>query len=207
VHALRQNQNLLLLSCVTTYASLFCCFVCFVCVHHVRRLMSVSHPPHRLRLYNCCVTIASISCIRCWHRKPTFTWCLSVQIGIYRKKSVRQVVCSNIHLSLVPGVCKYWGWISFLFLLCCVCFLVASGKAHESGQRFSENVARQYFRQLIAAVAHCHANGLCHRDIKPEVRPLCVIACWFVGRCRCCCFVVVLVMMTMVLVIVGGCWF
>jgi len=34
--------------------------------------------------------------------------------------------------------------------------------------RFSEQVARTYFLQLIDGLAACHAKGISHRDIKPE---------------------------------------
>ncbi|CAI0399490.1 unnamed protein product [Linum tenue] len=34
--------------------------------------------------------------------------------------------------------------------------------------RFSEDLARKYFRQLISAVGYCHSRGVFHRDLKPE---------------------------------------
>lgn len=34
--------------------------------------------------------------------------------------------------------------------------------------RFSENIARAYFQQLVAGLEACHAQGVYHRDIKPE---------------------------------------
>lgn len=34
--------------------------------------------------------------------------------------------------------------------------------------RFSEDLSRRYFQQLITAVGFCHARGVFHRDLKPE---------------------------------------
>lgn len=34
--------------------------------------------------------------------------------------------------------------------------------------RFTEDVARTYFKQLMDAIAHCHANAVAHRDLKPD---------------------------------------
>ncbi|XP_016458427.2 CBL-interacting serine/threonine-protein kinase 14 [Nicotiana tabacum] len=34
--------------------------------------------------------------------------------------------------------------------------------------RFSEDLSRRYFQQLISAVGYCHSRGVYHRDLKPE---------------------------------------
>lgn len=34
--------------------------------------------------------------------------------------------------------------------------------------RFSENLSRKYFQQLVSAVDYCHVHGVYHRDLKPE---------------------------------------
>ncbi|CAA7392920.1 unnamed protein product [Spirodela intermedia] len=34
--------------------------------------------------------------------------------------------------------------------------------------RFSEDLSRRYFQQLISAVSYCHSRGVFHRDLKPE---------------------------------------
>ncbi|KAF8397019.1 hypothetical protein HHK36_018657 [Tetracentron sinense] len=34
--------------------------------------------------------------------------------------------------------------------------------------RFSEDLSRRYFQQLISAIGYCHSHGVFHRDLKPE---------------------------------------
>lgn len=34
--------------------------------------------------------------------------------------------------------------------------------------RFSEDLSRKYFQQLMSAVGYCHSRGVFHRDLKPE---------------------------------------
>ncbi|KAL4321783.1 hypothetical protein AHAS_Ahas14G0145000 [Arachis hypogaea] len=40
--------------------------------------------------------------------------------------------------------------------------------AKVSKGRFSEDLARKYFQQLISTVGYCHSRGVFHRDLKPE---------------------------------------
>ncbi|CAH8338199.1 unnamed protein product [Eruca vesicaria subsp. sativa] len=40
--------------------------------------------------------------------------------------------------------------------------------AKVSKGRFSEDLSRRYFQQLISAVGYCHSRGVFHRDLKPE---------------------------------------
>lgn len=35
--------------------------------------------------------------------------------------------------------------------------------------KLPEEKARFYFKQLVEGLEHCHSNGICHRDLKPEV--------------------------------------
>ena len=38
----------------------------------------------------------------------------------------------------------------------------------EKDQSFSEKEAVKIFKQLMSAVSHCHSQGICHRDLKPD---------------------------------------
>ena len=33
---------------------------------------------------------------------------------------------------------------------------------------FNEELARNFFKQLIQGLGYCHKNGITHRDIKPD---------------------------------------
>lgn len=53
--------------------------------------------------------------------------------------------------------------------------LVTGGELFDkivSAKRLDEDQARFYFRQLVDGVEYCHKLGVCHRDLKPEVRNL-----------------------------------
>lgn len=53
--------------------------------------------------------------------------------------------------------------------------------------KLPEEKARFYFKQLVEGLEHCHNNGVCHRDLKPEVSYVCdcvvVILCTLFRTC------------------------
>lgn len=36
------------------------------------------------------------------------------------------------------------------------------------GEKCKEKIVEEIMEQLIRAIAHCHENGVCHRDLKPD---------------------------------------
>ena len=54
----------------------------------------------------------------------------------------------------------------------CVQTLCSGGELFDSiinVGHFSEAQASFLFRQIVGAIEHCHKQGVCHRDVKPEV--------------------------------------
>ena len=59
----------------------------------------------------------------------------------------------------------------FIYLFICL-FLANGGELFDRikidcGTR--EDTAKLFFQQLLNGVKHCHEQGVCHRDLKPEV--------------------------------------
>jgi len=71
-----------------------------------------------------------------------------IEVAEYHKKNGKSYKALAIVMVLVPG--------GELFE-----YVADTG-------RFSETVARSYFRQLIETIEYCHNQGVCHRDLKPE---------------------------------------
>ena len=51
--------------------------------------------------------------------------------------------------------------------------------------KLTEEQARFYFRQVAEGLDHCHSQGVCHRDLKPEVSfgSLSLSLCAFLSIC------------------------
>ena len=55
-----------------------------------------------------------------------------------------------------------------------VCLVMEHARGGELFQKvakygaMTEDLARVYFRQIVAAVIYCHSTGICHRDLKLE---------------------------------------
>ena len=35
-------------------------------------------------------------------------------------------------------------------------------------KNFDEETTKKYFKQMVSAIAHCHEQNICHRDLKLE---------------------------------------
>lgn len=69
-----------------------------------------------------------------------------------------------------PHIVKLYEVLATKSKIYCVMEFVKGGElfAKIAKGRFSEDLSRKYFQQLISAVGYCHSRGVFHRDLKPE---------------------------------------
>jgi serine/threonine protein kinase len=77
----------------------------------------------------------------------------------------------------------------FLVLEYCERGSLYEGNAEE--KPLTEDLARDYFRDLVSGILYCHRERVCHRDVKPEncTRLLVCLVAWlaFDGKYTCTC--------------------
>jgi calcium-dependent protein kinase len=69
------------------------------------------------------------------------------------------------------NVCTLLEWVEDAASFAMALELCSGGDVMDAISRashFSERVASRFFAQMVAAVTHCHAHGVVHRDIKPD---------------------------------------
>ncbi|KDP45721.1 hypothetical protein JCGZ_17328 [Jatropha curcas] len=102
----------------------------------------------------------------------------SVAIKIINKKRIaNSTLMSNIkrEISIMrklnhPNIVKLYEVLASKTKIYFVMEFVKGGElfAKVAKGRFSEDLSRKYFQQLISAVGYCHSRGVFHRDLKPE---------------------------------------
>ncbi|XP_050219200.1 CBL-interacting serine/threonine-protein kinase 11 [Mercurialis annua] len=102
----------------------------------------------------------------------------SVAIKVISKKKIANpTLMSNIkrEISIMRRlnhryIVKIYEVLASKTKIYCIMEFVKGGElfAKVSKGRFSEDLSRKYFQQLISAVGYCHARGVFHRDLKPE---------------------------------------
>ncbi|XVF20413.1 hypothetical protein REPUB_Repub11eG0196500 [Reevesia pubescens] len=102
----------------------------------------------------------------------------SVAIKVINKKKLSNTsLMSNIkrEISIMsrlnhPYIVKLYEVLATKTKIYFVMELVKGGElfAKVAKGRFSEDLSRKYFQQLISAVGYCHSRGVFHRDLKPE---------------------------------------
>ncbi|KAK9279909.1 hypothetical protein L1049_013593 [Liquidambar formosana] len=102
----------------------------------------------------------------------------SVAVKVINKKKIAgSSLMSNVkrEISIMrrlrhPHIVKIFEVLATKTKIYVVMELVKGGElfAKISKGRFSEDIGRRYFQQLISAVGYCHSRGVFHRDLKPE---------------------------------------
>ncbi|KMT05445.1 hypothetical protein BVRB_7g175720 [Beta vulgaris subsp. vulgaris] len=96
---------------------------------------------------------------------------------INKKKITSSNLMSNIKREItIMGKVRHPNIVRLYEVLACktkIYFVMEFAKGGElfakvAKGRFSEELSRKYFQQLISAVGYCHSKGVYHRDLKPE---------------------------------------
>ncbi|KAL2920548.1 CBL-interacting serine/threonine-protein kinase 11 [Bienertia sinuspersici] len=100
-----------------------------------------------------------------------------VAIKVFNKKRIiEKNMMSNIKREItIMGRLRHPNIIRLYEVLACkrkIYFVMELAKGGElyarmTKGRFSEELSRKYFQQLISAVGYCHLRGVYHRDLKP----------------------------------------
>ncbi|PRQ34748.1 putative protein kinase CAMK-CAMKL-CHK1 family [Rosa chinensis] len=112
-----------------------------------------------------------------YHARNVFTG-QSVAVKVINKKKLNGTsLVSNVkrEISIMrrlrhPNIVKLYEVMASKSKIYFILEFVKGGElfAKVSKGRFSENLSRKYFQQLISAVGYCHSRGVYHRDLKPE---------------------------------------
>lgn len=102
----------------------------------------------------------------------------SVAIKVISKKKIAGTnLMANIKREIaIMGRLRHPNIVRMYEVLACkakIYFVIEFAKGGElfakvAKGRFSEELSRKYFQQLVSAVGYCHSRGVYHRDLKPE---------------------------------------
>ena len=78
-----------------------------------------------------------------------------------------------------PRVVQFYECLASKTKIYLVLELVTGGELFDllvKERGFGETKARVFFKQLVEGVACCHAQGICHRDLKVGISKVCFCA-------------------------------